>query len=92
MLLWAALVIGALAQGTTEPQTLTGTISLKGNVPFTYLCLTESNGQTWKLRVTTDFEWGDLQGQKVTIEVEEIPTRKAGLGPYPPEVDVTGIR
>lgn len=91
-LLWAALVVGLIAQGTTETPRLTGVVALKGNVPFTYLCLTDASGRDWKLRVPDSLDLGPSLGQAVTLEVKTIPPRPAGPAPYPPEVEVTGIR
>jgi hypothetical protein len=91
-LLWATLVVGLIAQGSPEVPTLTGVVSLKGNVPFTYLCLTDAAGQGWKLKVPDTLDLGPHLGQTVTLEVKAIPPRPEGPTPYPPEVEVTKLR
>jgi len=78
--------------GKAEPVTLTGVLSLKGNVPFSYLCLTDADGRNWKLRVPADIILGGRIGQVITVVVKVLPPRPMGPTPYPPEVAVTGIR
>jgi hypothetical protein len=38
-----------LAMGSAESPTWTGTLSVKGNEPFTFLALTQADGRQWRL-------------------------------------------
>jgi len=84
------LLLGMLM--ATTPQ-LTGTLSIKGNSPFTWVCLTDAQGRAWRVEGEEALleTLRTLQNRTVTLQVEETPQAPTKPGPQPPTVTVTGV-
>jgi hypothetical protein len=69
--------------------TYSGTISVKGNMPFTYLALSTNTGDMKIVGTLKQKLWDCCQGRRVTVKGSII---SAGAGfLQPPEIEVTEI-
>jgi len=68
---------------------ISGTISVKGNMPHTYLAITADDGRVFKITGKAREElWNNYQGSKVTIKGKIISLPQ---GPMPGEIDAESI-
>jgi formylmethanofuran dehydrogenase subunit C len=68
---------------------ISGTISVKGNMPHTYLAITADDGRVFKVTGNAKDElWNNYQGSKVTIKGKIISMPQ---GFMPGEIDAESI-
>jgi hypothetical protein len=76
LLLSACAVSNMDSKGNKEMITITGTIRLIGNEPFTHLIITTDDGKDYLIKGRLEKELRGLQYQKVEIKGEELPPSK----------------
>jgi hypothetical protein len=73
LLLSACAVSNVDSKGNKEMITITGTIRLIGNDPFTHLIITTDDGKDYLIKGRLEKELRGLQYQRVEINGEELP-------------------